>query len=266
VRAKDAFGIFKGAGNNPSELLRLSEDESILGGSSAYLSDNFHVSKQTVNGNQRFILGFGLKANGNQLNQIVGGQSGAAIQSSNGTISFFSGISNASNPIPKMTITNMGRIGIGTTNPSSILEVNGGDLEVENGALKVKNGDMTLTCGELVIKNGRFVLANQQGVKHFEVKDNGFIVAREILVDIDEAIPDYVFDEDYELMDLKALRTYLSEERHLPNIPSADEYATKGGIELGDLSLRLLEKQEELVLYILQLEDRILKLEKDNAR
>lgn len=71
---------------------------------------------------------------------------------------------------------------------------------------------------------------------------------------------DYVFDEDYKLMPLDKLRDYLKISHHLPNIPSADE-VVKNGINVSEMTVKLLEKIEELHLYIIQQQKRIDKLE-----
>jgi hypothetical protein len=70
-----------------------------------------------------------------------------------------------------------------------------------------------------------------------------------------------VFEENYRKPGLEELRTFIAENKHLPNIPSASEVEKKG-IEVGDMQRRLTEKVEELTLYILELESRIKKLEK----
>jgi hypothetical protein len=61
----------------------------------------------------------------------------------------------------------------------------------------------------------------------------------------------YVFDDDYSVMPLPKLAEYIRDNKHLPGIPAAAE-AEKNGIELGDMNKKLLEKTEELYLYILQ--------------
>ena len=49
---------------------------------------------------------------------------------------------------------------------------------------------------------------------------------------------------------------FIRENRHLPNIPKADEVA-KEGIEVGEMNRKLLEKVEELTLYVIQLQEQI---------
>jgi hypothetical protein len=61
-------------------------------------------------------------------------------------------------------------------------------------------------------------------------------------------------------MPLNELRTYIKTNSHLPNIPSAKEMEASE-VDLGEMNRLLLEKTEELTLYILQLEERIKSLE-----
>ena len=62
---------------------------------------------------------------------------------------------------------------------------------------------------------------------------------------------DYVFLDDYKLKSLEELEQYIKMKKHLPNIPSAKE-VERDGIELGSMNTKLLEKVEELTLYIIQ--------------
>jgi len=73
---------------------------------------------------------------------------------------------------------------------------------------------------------------------------------------------DYVFEEDYEVMPIADLEDYVTENKHLPNIPSAEEMV-KDGLDVATIDAKLLEKIEEAYLYIIQLEKRIKALEKD---
>lgn len=62
---------------------------------------------------------------------------------------------------------------------------------------------------------------------------------------------DYVFEEDYELMPLNEVEDFINENKHLPGISSA-ETLVEEGIDLGAMQAKLLEKIEELTLYLIQ--------------
>lgn len=66
-------------------------------------------------------------------------------------------------------------------------------------------------------------------------------------------VPDYVFEPDYKLKTLYEVETYIQQHKHLENIPSAKEVEKAGYIDIGNLELKLLEKIEELTLYVIQL-------------
>lgn len=97
------------------------------------------------------------------------------------------------------------------------------------------------------------------GVKNFKVSGGGEVFARKYTTTLNN-IPDYVFAPTYNLMPLSELRSYIQTERHLPNIPSAAQYEEEG-VDLGELNRLLLEKVEELTLYVLDLEERLHTLE-----
>ncbi len=85
----------------------------------------------------------------------------------------------------------------------------------------------------------------------------GHIRAREVRVDQD-TWPDYVFKKGYDLPSLEAVQKHIEEHGHLPNIPSAKEVKVNG-VELGEMDRLLLEKIEELTLYIMALKKENLK-------
>ncbi len=88
----------------------------------------------------------------------------------------------------------------------------------------------------------------------------GAIACRDVMVKTG-AWPDYVFKPNYALMPIGELRSFLLENRHLPGLPAESEVKNKGGVDLGDMQLRLTKVVEEQALYILQLEERQSQLE-----
>lgn len=71
---------------------------------------------------------------------------------------------------------------------------------------------------------------------------------------------DYVFAQDYKLMPLPELETYIRENHHLPGIENA-ETVEEQGIDVGAMNAKLLEKVEELTLYIIELEKKVTALD-----
>jgi len=69
-------------------------------------------------------------------------------------------------------------------------------------------------------------------------------------------VPDYVFADDYNLMPLTEVKAFISENSHLPNIPSAAEVQANG-LNMTDMQMALLRKVEELTLYTIELEERV---------
>lgn len=62
---------------------------------------------------------------------------------------------------------------------------------------------------------------------------------------------DYVFAKDYKLKSLKEVENYVNANHHLPNVPSAEEVVCNG-VEMAKMDAKLLEKIEELTLYVIQ--------------
>lgn len=76
----------------------------------------------------------------------------------------------------------------------------------------------------------------------------GTIRAREIKVDLNGA--DFVFEKDYKLMPIKDLEKFVKQNKHLPEIAPAKEME-ENGTELGNLNSKLLQKIEEMTLYMI---------------
>lgn len=85
---------------------------------------------------------------------------------------------------------------------------------------------------------------------------NGNIRAKQIKVEAANW-PDYVFAASYKKMPLPELEQFIAKNKHLPEIPSAQQVA-KEGIELGTSQAALLKKIEELTLYMIE-QDKTLK-------
>ena len=93
----------------------------------------------------------------------------------------------------------------------------------------------------------------------------GKIHAEEVIVDLNVPLADYVFARDYELMPLHQVEQYVQENSRLPEMPSAAEVKEKG-MGMGEMQNKMLQKIEELTLYVIQQDKRIKALEEENQR
>ncbi len=89
---------------------------------------------------------------------------------------------------------------------------------------------------------------------------NGKVICTELDVQLSIDWPDYVFADDYELMPIDEVASFISKNNHLPNIPSASEIE-KNGVPVAKMEAQLLRKVEELTLYIIEMEKRMNELE-----
>jgi hypothetical protein len=81
----------------------------------------------------------------------------------------------------------------------------------------------------------------------------GKIICEEVRVQLTTAWPDYVFEPEYKRISLTDLEATVKTQKHLPGIPSAKEVSSEGGVSVGDFQKKLLEKMEELYLYMFEL-------------
>jgi hypothetical protein len=130
------------------------------------------------------------------------------------------------------------KVGIGRSNPQAKLH------------LKVSN----LTTKAIIVDG-----INQQ--KILQLNPDGLLLTRSIKVDV-ATWPDYVFDDSYDLMPWKDLKSYISENNHLPNVPTAKQLEADG-LNVSETSVMLMEKVEELTLYMIQLQETVERQQKE---
>jgi hypothetical protein len=136
-----------------------------------------------------------------------------------------------------------GNVGIGTgiVQPTAKLTVNGSVLIGDPAVVTLPGAGTT------------YNLFVDKGILTTKVK-----VA--VLNSIDWA--DYVFANDYKLKSIDELESFVKTNKHLPNIPSAEEMVKEGN-DLGKMDAKLLEKIEELTLYIIEQNKKIEGIQKE---
>lgn len=85
----------------------------------------------------------------------------------------------------------------------------------------------------------------------YKLSVDGKVVCEELLVQL-SPWPDYVFRSDYDLKSLKEVEVFIQENNRLPGVPSAKEVESEG-LNVGDMQKILMEKVEELTLYMIEL-------------
>jgi hypothetical protein len=178
-----------------------------------------------------------------------------------------------------------GRVGIGTNAPFGKLTVSGsGELfRAGNATTAIHMTDdyiqfignsagkyfMQLVGNNLTIGNSTgnnsgnlFIWGNQVAIgttnpaAGYKLSVGGKAICEELKVQLTGNWPDYVFEKQYKLPTLENLEKFIQQNRHLPNIPPAREIEADG-INVGDMQKRMMEKIEELTLYIIDLKKQI---------
>lgn len=179
-----------------------------------------------------------------------------------------------------------GNFGIGTASPDRKLSIlsaqssylnlktnNGHELLIgadTNGGIisTMSNHDLSIRAGsnstKMTVKaNGNIGIGTTNPDMKLTVKGN--IHAKEIKIDLNIPAPDYVFKSDYNLRSIEEVETFIKENSHLPEIPSAKEFE-QNGVMQAEMDMNLLKKVEELTLYTIQQQKEIEELKSQNKK
>lgn len=101
--------------------------------------------------------------------------------------------------------------------------------------------------------------------EHLSVR--GTVLASKVKVAVPDGVnwtwADYVFEDDYKLKPLKDVETYINCNKHLEGVPTTEE-VKKDGVDVASVTAKMLEKIEELTLYVIELNKKMEVLEKEN--
>jgi hypothetical protein len=196
-------------------------------------------------------------------------------------LAFLTKTSTAENSNIRMYINQTGNVGIGTTNPINTFEVK---IPTSTGAssidgISIHDGAtnrLGINIGVNTEGEYSFIQAVKGGIGQKNIVINptggnvaigttttgthklaveGSIGAREIRVQA-TGWSDFVFDKKYSLPTLTEVEKHIKEKGHLKDIPSEAE-VLKNGISLGEMDSKLLQKIEELTLYIIEMKKEI---------
>lgn len=148
-----------------------------------------------------------------------------------------------------------------------VTNFNGSDLVIKNGDISVLGGKTSLNNTELIVQGGAVSLFDGKMnlentdliVKAADIMAHQNVFAKEVHVKL-PPFPDYVFGENYYLRPLSEVKSFIETHQHLPGYPSAEEIK-KEGIGVGELQVKQMETIEELMLYVIELEEKVKKLE-----
>ncbi|HUM46931.1 MAG TPA: hypothetical protein PLD84_08385, partial [Chitinophagales bacterium] len=131
-----------------------------------------------------------------------------------------------------------------------------------NGALVIGSSadlNMTMDVNEIMARSngaasglylnkngGNVYIGTSSGSEKLNVC--GGIKATEVRVE--SGWCDYVFADNYQLRSLDEVADFIDQNNHLPNIPAASVVETEG-LSLGQMSRSMMEKIEELTLYLI---------------
>jgi hypothetical protein len=198
-------------------------------------------------------VGIGTSAPGARLH-VVGGTAGTAsmqVRNTNasgfsgieylddaGTVVSFLGVDNANNTT-RLNSIGFYPIAILTESTERVRVTSAGDVGIGTTA---PSSRLHVNGGDVRVSGGSFI-------------DDGVTLN----------VPDYVFESGYELLPLEELAAFVNREKHLPNVPKAEEIKASG-LNLGQFQMRLLEKLEELTLYTLAQHEALSGLREENEQ
>lgn len=197
-----------------------------------------------------------------RISRILTYAAGTAVNNRGGVLSFQTkqdGITGY--PVERLRITDAGNVGIGTSAPGSKLSVSG-RVESMSGGFKFPDGTTQTTAASspwatsgtnIYNTNSGGVGIGTSTLGTAKLAVEGKIEAREVVVTTASPFPDFVFEAGYQLPPLESVEKGIKSAGHLPGFPSAGEVG-KAGLDLGKMQLKLVQKTEEIMLYLIQLQ------------
>lgn len=142
------------------------------------------------------------------------------------------------------------------TNDALVIEVTSPSSNTDGHAIKIISDEDDRIALSVFNKNN-----GNAGEDVFRIFSDGYIEAKKIRVTL-TGWSDHVFQEEYQILSIEELESYIQENKHLPNIPAEVDVLSKG-VNLGEMDALLLEKIEELSLYVIQLKKEINQLNEE---
>ncbi|MFD2572329.1 hypothetical protein ACFSUS_16935 [Spirosoma soli] len=225
-RGNTFFGAASGRGNTTGNHNTFVGNGAGPSGSNS--DDNVYIGHNTGrhdSGSRNTILGTGADVLAQNLTNATAIGAGAGVAVSNALV-----------------LGHNANVGIGTSAPTTRLEVNSG-ISHESGlrlTQLLSESPVALVTADKVLTvdaTGRVILTQAGRYSVRSVTDWS----------------DNVFTPGYRLAPLKEVERYITAHQHLPGIPSAEE-VVKEGVDVGKMEAKLLQKVEELTLYSIELE------------
>ncbi|UTN03048.1 hypothetical protein L0669_17120 [Flavobacterium bizetiae] len=146
----------------------------------------------------------------------------------------------------------------------TIIDNFGGNNAQTGSGLKVQtsywNGTEVKTITSLTLTPGGNLGIGQTDPQN-KLDVNGTIHSKEVRVDM-LGWSDFVFKKEYNLPTLEDVEKHINEKGHLENIPNEEE-VLKNGINLGEMNAKLLQKIEEMTLYMIDIKNKQSELENE---
>ncbi|MBD0401803.1 hypothetical protein [Flammeovirga sp. EKP202] len=170
-------------------------------------------------------------------------------------------------------INNLGNVGIGVTNSQYKLNVGGtfranGASSFAESATFEKSASFEEDANfesQVYIGSRDHSSFNNHAIDQYELIVEGDVIAKRVVAAPSNEWPDYVFEEEYELAPLSEVASFIEEKGHLPNMPSAAE-VKESGVDVVEVERILLEKVEELTLYVIELEKKVAEIEQKKSK
>lgn len=227
-----------------------------------------------------FVANVGSDATLGAMNFVIRGQPSAT--GANRYVGLF--VADASATRPLVLQETGGNVGVGTTAPSIAggytpkLHLAGAYAAIaleattpaekwgigvdSTGALDIFKSTSNSYAGRLLITNaGNVGIGTASPGSKLEV--NGSVRATSFISN-STTYADFVFKPDYKLRSLADLESAIRREGHLPDIPSEAEVMAHG-VDLANQQAKLLQKVEELTLYVIEHQKELTQLREENA-
>ena len=155
----------------------------------------------------------------------------------------------------------MGVLGAWQGSGVTMFTTNSGEFQLMTNSSGIVNGASNMLNQVRFMVHHTGVSVNTTNLPTgYALAVDGDAIFNKVVIKTTNTWPDYVFAKNYNLRSLTEVKAFITQNGHLPDVPSSKQ-VEEHGVNVAEMNVILLKKVEELTLYLMEFEERLAKME-----